>query len=120
MRNALFAATALLVAGAASAEETVSYEVNASDLNLAQEADAKILLNRIVVAARKVCDVRPGFRFPQQRRADDECVAETVENAVKSVNVATLNTVFAASEGVNSTFKTSALENAAHGWSDRA
>lgn len=93
--------TALLVgclAGTAQATTTaaknVPYEVvSYADLNIANETDAAILLERVKAAAHRVC-IRSGallaldFHNPVQRCADDATARATADLAARSFTVA--------------------------------
>jgi UrcA family protein len=63
--------------------ETVSY----ADLNVSQEAGAKVLLSRIKGSAERVCGPRPSRFFDVRgTRAFKTCFKTAVENAVTATN----------------------------------
>jgi len=83
--KAAFAALAVFAfAGAAQAQNAVEVSYYEQDLlNPARVADLKVQIRR---AAERVCDVRDA-RGAAERRDARECVAETTERAVSTLNV---------------------------------
>jgi UrcA family protein len=63
------------------AQVTVSY----GDLNLAHEADARILLTRVSRAASRVCGGEPGIANLHEQVVHDACVKASMDRAVASV-----------------------------------
>jgi UrcA family protein len=64
-------------APAPSATQTVSY----GDLNLNNSSDTKVLMHRIRVAAKNVCDIN------NSDAAKELCVARAVQDAVQKLNL---------------------------------
>lgn len=103
MKTRALVLTALLVgclAGTAHATTTAAknapYEVvSYADLNIANEADSTILLQRVKAAARRVC-IRSGallaldFHNPVQRCADDATARAMTDVNARSVTVASV------------------------------
>ena len=104
MKTRALVFTALLVgclAGTAQATTTAAarnapYEVvSYADLDIANEADATILLERVKAAARRVC-IRSGallgldFHNPVQRCADDATARAMTDVNARSVTVASV------------------------------
>lgn len=59
--------------------------INHKDLDLTQEADAKIMLQRIKDAARRICDVTATADLTT-KTARQACVQETANDAVASLH----------------------------------
>ena len=79
-------------AGPVARADGRSEPVRYGDLDLAQTSDARILLGRITVAAKRVCGPDPtletsdlSIKVPQTR-AYRECVQDAVESAVNDIN----------------------------------
>jgi len=71
-------------ARAADAPERTSMTVSYSDLDLTKEAGARILLNRIRVAAASVCGPAPDIRDIRAHEAYASCTDQAVATAVDS------------------------------------
>ncbi len=93
---AIAAVLAVTLAGAAQATTTgrkmVAYSqvVSYGDLNLANEADARILHGRIVSAAKKVCGLRAALIPIEIKNVLNACVEDATARAVADVNAPTL------------------------------
>ena len=81
-------AASLILAPAALAQE-VSMPVAYGDLDMSSNAGGVTLLRRIEGAARKVCD-KAVPRSPLTPRAVTTCRRETVEGAVRGLNIGAL------------------------------
>jgi UrcA family protein len=93
---AIACATLLTGCLAATAQATVSRDVprevvRYADLNLQSEADAAILVDRIEIAARKVCGLRSASPLPLEIVARLRvCAKEATARAIADVNAPTV------------------------------
>jgi UrcA family protein len=80
--------TGLVGTAEATAVRNVRHQVvSYADLNLANAADAAILMGRIQTAAREVCGLRHARLIPMEIRVRlDSCAAEATARAVADVN----------------------------------
>jgi UrcA family protein len=73
--------------------------VQYGDLNLSNAAAVQRLYQRIVSAARQVCDERTGPRPIEEQVRTRICIAQSTERAVIAVNNPTLTTLYAEKTG---------------------
>lgn len=97
--RALAALLALAPAAAYAADTNASgtvkqIAVHYEDLNLAQESGAEILISRIEVAAKDACGGTPDTRDLKMRAFFGECMKNTVQKAVASVNSPMVSSVY--------------------------
>jgi len=85
--------------GIEPAKKVVQY----GDLNLSNGAAVQKLYQRIVFAARQVCDDRSGPRPIEEQVRARFCIAQSVERAVASVNRPALTMLYAEKSGRTST-----------------
>jgi len=92
-------ATAAMPAGADDLNAPLSQKVNYSDLDVTHEAGVKALYTRIESAAHKVCE--PAFSLPrlQQRAAWNKCLSNAESNAVQSIGLPALTSLYEAKTG---------------------
>jgi UrcA family protein len=96
MNNAQKFSTLVLAATLSSGAMASSVELNAlghksvtveySDLNVASNAGAKVLRQRIGSAAEQVCNVASGVVSIRQAQKQKNCVVETVNAAVNRLD----------------------------------
>ena len=94
---------AALAAAAPAAAEVGSIETNAtvvrhSDLDLSRQADAELMVVRIVRAARSVCGERKLTRELADRAEFNACFRATVTSTVARLNAPLVTARFAPSE----------------------
>ena len=78
----LIVPTAALAGQSAMRQIAVHYD----DLNLSQNADARMLIARIETASRSVCGGEPDMRDLKMRDFFRRCVKDTMDQAVASVH----------------------------------
>lgn len=88
---ALVAACTIGTAQATATRSVYQEIVSYGDLNLASEADAAILHDRIASAARKVCGLSYGLIPMEIKSRLQACVQDATARAVADVNSPTLS-----------------------------
>ncbi len=86
------AAVSAIATSAAIAEDVPSKTVRYSDLDISKPEGAKVLYNRIRVAARQVCDLSTGGD-PMLRAAEHTCIDTAIDTAVRKVNAPALTSL---------------------------
>jgi UrcA family protein len=86
----LFAATALLAFTASAAMASAGHEITVAfgDLNLARPADAKILADRLQIAARQVCLNTMADQYPigsGTEKAMRACMTSAIDIAIARI-----------------------------------
>lgn len=92
-------AAAPLAATAATAGDAPTMAVNYSDLDLATESGARVLFERIQVAADEVCPAVPDIRDLNRVATHSRCMREAIARAVQQVGSPRLAAVFSAESG---------------------
>lgn len=83
----LVISTLAALAVAAPAFAATSVAVRTSDLNLANPADAAIMLRRLDIAAAQACGAeKASVRVMQQAVRRSDCYAETMDRALTALN----------------------------------
>ncbi|HEU5482882.1 MAG TPA: UrcA family protein [Sphingomicrobium sp.] len=85
--GALLAASALVVPTVSQAAETNSIRVSYADLNLASQAGATVLENRIESAARIVCVIEDSREFALAQ-ATNSCRNQAISDAMPAFHAA--------------------------------
>lgn len=98
----MLAAAALLGAGSVSAQTVdsdgvASVAVSYADLNLSQESDAQLMVQRLHHAAATVCGIAPDHRDPAGTGLYDQCRRDAVSHAVAKLNSALVTKIAAGS-----------------------
>ena len=79
------ATTALVVFSQPATAQTKQMTISYGDLDVHNEAGARILLNRLRMAARIVCEPVPVFRDLSDRHFYDACRKNALDGAVAAV-----------------------------------
>ena len=98
---AIAAAAVLAVAapaGAQTSEAVISVSVPYADLDIGQAAGAKVLFERIKMAADRACGGEPDLRLLDQHARFDQCRKEAINRAVTQLDSPMVTAV--ASHGV--------------------
>jgi UrcA family protein len=86
----VFIAAGLLSTAAYAGPAAPSAAVHYADLNITKDADAQKLIDRIDLAARKVCGAQPSFGNLHSMARWDECVKNARTRALIATNSATV------------------------------
>jgi UrcA family protein len=98
---ALASFAALMISGSAAAQsngEPVSVSVRFADLDTQHAAGARILLERIQLAASAACGEQPDNRLADQRMAYDQCRKATIGRTLKLLDAPLVNAAARRSE----------------------
>ena len=97
--GAVLFGAAPLTATAATESDAPTMAVSYADLDLATESGARILFERIEVAADEVCPAVPDIRDLNRVATHSRCVREAIARAVQQVDSPRLAAVFSAESG---------------------
>ena len=97
LASAMLCASALTLQ--VSSAQTPSVHISVADLDLTTTKGIDLLYARIQKAAKNYCAAVNSLTGSRVARSDSSCVADTVANTVKSVNVPALSALHADKSG---------------------
>jgi UrcA family protein len=103
-------ATAAMPAGADALDAPLSITIKYSDLDVTHEAGVKALYGRIQNAAHTVCEPQSNARDLQTMIARNKCISNAVSNAMETVGLPALTSLYQEKTGKVLTTRLAALQ----------